>query len=324
MIMDGIAKRDFLVIGRVGMDIFTQTGEGIVGAAKMITAMGGSSANIAAGLVKLGCKAALVTCVSDDAVGAYCLDQLDRYGINRDHVRVVQGQCRTSLAVYETRLQDHHTVIYRNDAADFRMDDNDISPIDFGSFGAVITTGTVFAAEPSRSATMSALRMARDAGVPVIFDVDYRPYSWPSAQVAQEVLSQAADLSDIIVGNDEEFGFMAGHIDQGLAKAQALAKAHAAIVVYKKGPDGSTTFQGDQRIDTGIYPVDALKPTGAGDSFMAGLLSSLGAGLDLQQAIQRGSACASITVSRPGCAPAMPTPDELDEFMAAHLPASAL
>lgn len=324
MVIQGIVKRDFLVIGRVGMDMFTQPGAGIVGTTQMMTAMGGSSANIAAGLVKLGCKAALVTCVSDDAVGAYCLDQLDQYGINRNHVRVVRGQCRTSLAVYETRLQDHHTVIYRNDAADFQMDDSDIAPIDFTRFGAVITTGTVFAAEPSRSAAFTALQRARKAGVPVIFDVDYRPYSWPSAQIAQEVLSQAADLSDIIVGNNEEFGFMAGHIDQGMAKAQSLAKAHAAIVVYKKGPDGSITFQGDKSIDTGIYPVDALKPTGAGDSFMAGFLSSLGAGSDLQRAIRRGSACASITVSRPGCAPAMPTPDELDEFMAAHTPATAL
>ena len=324
MVMQGIAKRDFLVIGRVGMDIFTQPGAGVVGATQMTAAMGGSSANIAAGLVKLGCKAALVTCVSDDAVGAYCLDQLDRYGINRDHVRVVQGQSRTSLAVYETRLQDHHTVIYRNDAADFQMDDSDITPIDFAGFGAVITTGTVFAAEPSRSAAFTALHRARAAGVPVIFDVDYRPYSWPSARTAQDVLSQAADLSDIIIGNDEEFGFMAGDIGKGMAKAQSLAKAHAAIVVYKKGPEGSTTFQGDQRIDTGIYPVDALKPTGAGDSFMAGFLSTLGAGSDLRLAIQRGSACASITVSRPGCAPAMPTPDELDEFMAEHTPATAL
>ena len=55
-----------------------------------------------------------------------------------------------------------------------------------------------------------AFELAKAAGIPVIFDVDYRPYSWPSQQMAEEVLSKAGDMSDIIVANDEEFGFMAG------------------------------------------------------------------------------------------------------------------
>jgi 5-dehydro-2-deoxygluconokinase len=83
--------------------------------------MGGSSANIAAGLVKFGCKAALVTKVSDDAVGWYCLNQLDHYGVDRSHVAKITGECRTSLAVYETRVEEHQSVIYRNNAADFQM-----------------------------------------------------------------------------------------------------------------------------------------------------------------------------------------------------------
>jgi 5-dehydro-2-deoxygluconokinase len=67
---------------------------------------------------------------------------------------------------------------------------------------------------------------------------------------------------------------------------------------------------------TGIYPVDALKPEGAGDSFMAGLMASLaGQAMTLRDAILRGSACASITVSKPGCAPAMPNTADLDTFL---------
>ena len=71
-------------------------------------------------------------------------------------------------------------------------------------------------------------------------------------------------------------------------------------------------------IRTGIYPVEALKPTGAGDSFMAGLMTGLAAGQDLRDAILRGSACASVTVSRPGCAPAMADTPTLEYFMATH------
>jgi 5-dehydro-2-deoxygluconokinase len=82
------------------------------------------------------------------------------------------------------------------------------------------------------------------------------------------------------------------------------------------GPKGAVTFADGEEIRTGIYPVEALKPTGAGDSFMAGLLASLSEGRDIRDAVLRGSACASIVVSRPGCAPAMPDTQELEAFLA--------
>lgn len=319
MVPDGIRKRDFLVIGRVGMDLSpeppgTRTRE----AETMMVAMGGSSANIAAGLVKLGCKAALVTCVSDDAVGWYCEAELDRYSVDRTHVRRVSGEFRTSLAVYETRLEEHQSVIYRNNAADFQMSLVDVEAVNYARHGALIAAGTVFAAEPSRTAAFRAFELARDAGLPVIFDIDYRPYSWPSPRVAEEVLSRAGAMSDVIVGNDEEFGFMAGDLALGEDMARRLAATSAAIVVYKKGPEGAVTFAAGEELRTGIYPAQALKPTGAGDSFMAGFLAALSEGRPLREAVLRGSACASIVVARPGCAPAMPDTAELDAFLADH------
>ncbi|SFR46701.1 5-dehydro-2-deoxygluconokinase [Litoreibacter janthinus] len=319
MVLDGIAKKNFVIVGRVGMDLMPDPpGTRTQDAQTMMVAMGGSSANIAAGLGRLGCKAALVTSVSDDAVGRYCLNQLAQYGINSTYVKKITGESRTSLAVSETRLEEHQTVIYRNNAADFQMTTEDAEAVDYSQFGALITAGTVFAAEPSRSATFRAFELAREAGLPIIFDVDYRPYSWPSPEVAQDVLSRAGAMSDVIVGNDEEFGFMAGDISKGLDKARELARSGAAIVVYKKGPEGATTFANGDEIHTGIYPVEAVKPTGAGDSFMAGIMASLAEGLPIRDAVLRGSACASIVVSRPGCAPAMPTPAELEAFLATH------
>ena len=215
-------------------------------------------------------------------------------------------------------MEGHQTVIYRNGAADFEMGNSDVEAVDYAAYGALITAGTVFAAEPSRTATFHAFDLAKKAGVPIIFDVDYRPYSWPSPKVAEEVLSRAASQCDMIVGNDEEFGFMAGSIEQGLNKARELSQTTAAIVIYKMGPEGAITFADGQEIRTGIYPVTALKPTGAGDSFMAGLMTSLAGGHDLKTAILRGSACASVTVSRPGCAPAMPDTQTLETFLAEH------
>ncbi|MEX0277533.1 MAG: PfkB family carbohydrate kinase, partial [Ruegeria sp.] len=209
-------------------------------------------------------------------------------------------------------------VIYRNDAVDFQVTEEDVDRVDYSAFSAVLSAGTVFASEPSRSATFRAFENARKAGLPVIFDIDYRPYSWPSPEVASDVLSRAGEASDLIVGNDEEFGFMAGGVDRGFAEARELAGKPDRIVIYKMGEKGAVTLANGQEITTGIYSVDAIKPVGAGDSFMAGLLASIAAGHSLKDAVMRGSACASIVVSQPGCAPAMPTTPELDAFLAEH------
>lgn len=312
-----LAGNNFLVIGRAGMDLYPEpVGCSIEDALSYRSALGGSSANICAALTRQGSKASLVTSVSDDAVGRYCLGQLDHYGINRDHVVNVAGEFRNSLALSECRMEGHQTVIYRNGAADFQMTEEHVSAIDYSRYSALITTGTVLASEPSRSACMLAFEKARKTGIPLIFDVDYRPYSWASAAEASEVYSTAAALCDIIIGNDTEFGFMAGSYEQGLTKARELANSTAGIVVYKMGEKGAITMTAKDEFTTGIYPVDALKPVGAGDSFMGGFISSLAHGFTLNDAVARGAACAAIVVTRVGCAPAMPSQQELEQFLA--------
>ena len=318
-----IKRGNFLVIGRAGLDLFADPpGTASEDAGVFRADLGGSSANIAAGLCKLGQKASLVTAVSDDAVGRFATNRLRHYGVDTQHVRTVGGECRTSLAVYESRVTDFQNVIYRNNAADFLMDTAQVERIDLSPYGAVVTTGTVFAAEPSRGAAFRSLERAGNAALPIVFDIDYRPYSWTSHVVASDVLTRAAALSDIVVGNDEEFDFMAGGVSRGLAMARDLARGGKALVIYKMGPRGAITFQGPDEVVTGVFEVDALKPVGAGDSFMAGLLASLAAGHELREALSRGSAAAAITVTRPGCAPAMPTTDELDTFLASRSPAA--
>ncbi|MGB0608866.1 MAG: 5-dehydro-2-deoxygluconokinase [Paracoccaceae bacterium] len=317
--LDRIKGNNFVIIGRAGMDFYpdppgTKTEE----ASMFFAALGGSSANIGVAINRHGGRSALVTCVSDDAIGRYCLNQLDHYGIERHHVRSVGGEARNSLAVVESRTEDHQSIIYRNGAADFEMGLEDVEPVDYSAYSALITTGTVLAAEPSRSASFRAFELAKAAGLPLIFDLDYRPYSWPSPQVASQTYSRAADYFDIVIGNDVEFGFMAGSYEKGLEKARDLAKTTAQIVIYKMGEKGAITLTPDGEFRTGIYPVKALKPTGAGDSFMGGFIAALAAGRDLHDAVLRGSASAAIVVSKVGCAPAMPNTAELEAFLDEH------
>jgi 5-dehydro-2-deoxygluconokinase len=312
-----LAGRRILVLGRAGMDLYADPpGARTEEAAGFMACLGGSSANIAAALVRQNVRASLVTRVSDDAIGRFVLNALDHHGVDRRHVRVTGGEARTSLAVVETRVEDHQSVIYRNGAADFAMTVSDVEALDYGDFSALVATGTALAAEPSRSATFRAFELARAAGLPLILDLDYRPYSWPSTEVATETYARAGALCDVIVGNDVEFGFMAGNHDRGLEAARALVAAGAQIAVYKMGERGAVTITREGEFTMGIYRTQALKPTGAGDAFLGAFVAALADERSVREAVQRGSAAAAIVVARIGCAPAMPTVAELDSFLA--------
>jgi 5-dehydro-2-deoxygluconokinase len=300
------------------MDFYAEPpGTRLQEASSFTAALGGSSANIAVAFCVQGGQASLVTCVSDDPVGQFCLNQLRHYGVDTTHVRGVTGEARNSLAVVDTNGTETQAVIYRNNAADFQMSKVDIDGIDMASYGAVVATGTLLASEPSRSATFAAFDMAKAAHIPIVFDLDYRPYSWPDTRTAAQTYARMAQACDIIIGNDDEFGVLAENYADGLQAARDLA-AQGKTVVYKMGHKGAITLTSDAEFRTGIFQVTALKPTGAGDAFMGSFLVALASGAPLQQAVLRGSAAAAIVVTRVGCAPAMPTPAELDAFIAAH------
>jgi 5-dehydro-2-deoxygluconokinase len=315
--MNRFSRNHFLVAGRAGMDLYADPpGTHMEVASQFFTALGGSAANSAAAIARLGGKAALLTCVSDDAVGRFVTTQLRHYGIDGTYVFKVGGEARNSLAVVETRNENCQSVIYRNNAADFHLTKQQTDGVDLEPFGALVVTGTSLAVEPSREAVMHLMHRAKAAGLPMVLDVDYRPYSWSSRGEAMGICREAADLCEIIIGNDEEFDLLAGSTGGGLA----LAKTYGtnAIAVHKMGERGSITFAGDVEFETPVFKVTALKPTGAGDAFLGGFCTSLATGHSLEDSVKRGSASAAIVVTRVGCAPACPTEFELDAFLTEH------
>lgn len=306
----------FVVLGRVGMDLYADPpGTRVEEATSFRAAIGGSAGNIAVALARQGAQVALLTRVSDDAVGRYCRAELLRYGVDCACVIALGGEARNSLAVTESRAEGCQVVLYRNGAADFGLLVADVDPVDFTDVSALVVTGTALAAQPSRAATQAAIGRAKAAGALVVLDVDYRAYSWSSRDEARSICLAAANDADIIIGNDEEFGLLAGDIAQGRALAMRLA-ADRVFSVYKEGAKGCTTFTPDFQFSSGIFAVRPLKPMGAGDGFMGGLLAGLAQGHTLDAAVQRGAATAAIIVAGFGCAPASPTRAELDEFLA--------
>jgi 5-dehydro-2-deoxygluconokinase len=305
----------FLVVGRAGLDLYADPpGTEIENASMFAAALGGSAANIAVAISKQGGSAALLTSVSDDAVGRATRKMLASYGVETRHVQTAGGEARNSLAVVETRAENCQSVIYRNGAADFQLTDHHVRHIAYQEFAGLIVTGTALAMEPSRGATLLAMQLARDHALPLIIDLDYRPYSWLSHEEARHVMSEAAQMCDIIVGNNDEFSVLAGP-GNGLELARGLAAQKNCLVIYKRGPDGCTTFNGASEFETPVFEVKALKPTGAGDGFMGGLMSALVRGMSVPDAVARGAATAAIVVTRVGCAPAMPDAAEVDQFL---------
>ena len=308
----------FLVLGRAGMDFYADPpGVRLEQASQFVSALGGSAANIAVAITRLGGNASLISAVSDDAVGRYIRGQLAHYKVGTEFVGHVSGEARSSLAVVETRNENCQSVIYRNGAADFEINGASITSIHFENFDALIVTGTALAKQPSRGGTLEAMALAKAKGLSNILDIDYRSYSWGSMAEVSATNMQAVELSDLIIGNDVEFDVLANG-QHGKELAHHLAQKDGKTVVYKMGEKGSITYQGANSLKTPIFKVQALKSTGAGDSFMGALVMGLAAGMDIEQAVKRGSAAAAIVVTRVGCAPAMPTKIELDEFMVTY------
>lgn len=310
-----IKENRFLIIGRAGVDIYPEPpGTKTENATHFVTHLGGSSANIAVALTKLGGKCKLLTSISDDALGRLVINQLHSYNIDTSLISSKKNESRLSFAIVETRIEDHQSIIYRNKASDLLMNNEDITNVDFNNFSCLIFTGTCLASEPSRSAIFLAIDKAKSNNIPIILDIDYRPYTWTSLEEASKFYIRASKNCDILIGNDDEFGVLAKDYENGIELAKELSK-EISIVIYKKGENGSTTFYDDNCIIKGIFPVKALKPTGAGDAFMGSFIGGLLNNKDIEESIVYASASAAIVVTKVGCAPAMPLQNEIEEFM---------
>ena len=310
-----IQKNNFLLIGRAGVDIYPDPpGTKTENANNYVTHLGGSSANMGVQLTKYGGSCSLLTRVSNDALGKFALNQLDHYGVKRNLIKLEDNETRISFAIVESTVEDHQSIIYRNKAADLFLNKNDIENSNIQNYQCILITGTSLAAEPSRSAILYALQIAKEKNIPVIMDIDYRPYTWESADKAKQIYNLASDYCSGIIGNDDEFAVLAGSYQDGLNYAKKKSN-NCDLVIYKMGSKGSITFANNQKIEKGIFPVKPLKPTGAGDAFMGSLIGALYKSYDLQKAIEIGSAAAAIVVTKVGCAPAMPDLDEVLDFM---------
>jgi 5-dehydro-2-deoxygluconokinase len=304
---------DAVILGRIGYDLYSEEPHvPLPEVTRFRRYLGGSSANMAVGLSRLGLRTGMISALGEDALSKFLTATLAKEGVDTSHIQTVPGYL-PSLCLTEISPPDRFPqVFYRHEAVDTRLR---VTPADLDfvvQAPMFITNGTSLCASPSRESTYEALERAHRAGVRVVFDVDYRPMSWPGAEAAGLAVRLALPWVDVLIGNQLELGLVAGESD--LEKATAKLR-HVPMLVSKLGELGTRVFQGDNVVFLPPYGVDVVSTIGAGDGFASGFLSALHRGLPLVECLHHGNAAAAIVVSRLSCADAMPTPEELARML---------
>ena len=138
------------------------------------------------------------------------------------------------MAVVETILENNQSILYRNNSCDLQLDRSDIDKINFQEYSSVFLSGVALSSNPSRDAVFSAVEKASALKIPLIIDLDYRPYNWESDEKKSEVYKKIMNQMDIIIGNDLEFN-IADNSSDGLNLAQTPIQKKPSIIIYKMG-----------------------------------------------------------------------------------------
>lgn len=324
---------DLITIGRSSVDLYgQQTGGRLEDMSSFSKTVGGCPANIAIGTARLGLKSALLTRVGNDHMGRFISEQMAREGVNTDGV-VTDKDRLTALVILGVKDQDTFPLIfYRENCADMALDADDVDEAFIKSSRSVLVTGTHLSTAGTKKACEKAIRLAKEAGRKVIFDVDYRPVLWglvskdlgearfvADARVTAELQVILSDC-DLVVGTEEELHILGGS-ENTIEAINTIRKQTSAVIVCKRGPKGCTVFDKDipTSLDDGIHSesveIEVFNVLGAGDAFMSGFLAGWLRDLPLEECCRYGNICGAIVVSRLACSAASPTMKELQHFL---------
>jgi len=330
--IDSSRPLDVLCLGRAGVDLYAnESNTRFTDVVSFNKFVGGSPANIATAVAKLGGKPGIISCVSADGLGSYVVDYLSSVGVDVEGIRRDDSGTRTSLAVTEMQPDNPEVVLYRNNAADLSLQPEHIDSDYLKSSKMLLISGTALSASPSRESTLIAMQLAKSVGTVVVLDIDYRAYSWPNLKTAALYYRLAAQLSDIVIGNREEFAVLEelpaqgqevisleGLSDEALDDhcASRCLNDGASLVIVKAGEEGSKVYPKQGQAFSGkVFSVTAKKPFGAGDAFAGTLLYALLNNYSLADCVAMGAASAAINVAGDSCTQALPSLEELMDFM---------
>ena len=329
----GAKSLDLITIGRASVDLYgQQIGTRLEDVSSFAKSVGGCPCNISVGTARLGLKSALLTRVGDEQMGRFIREQLIREGVETRGI-VTDPERLTALAILAVENDKSFPLLfYRDNCADNALCEDYVSEDFIRSARAILVSGTHFSKPNTDAAQRKAMRLAKESGARIVFDIDYRPNLWglaghdagesryiASDRVSAHLKTVLADC-DLIVGTEEEVLIASGESDllQALKTIRSLSKA---TIVLKRGPMGCIVYDGpiSDNLEDGIvgkgFPIEVYNVLGAGDAFMSGFLRGWLKNEPHATSATWANACGAFAVSRLLCAPEIPTWTELQFFL---------
>lgn len=308
---------DIVSVGEILIDL-TQTGINAHGIAQFSANPGGAPANLAVAAARLGAKTAFLGKVGRDSFGDKLRQVLAENGVDVSGLAVDPIQHTTLAVVSVDQHGERSFSFYRNPSADVNLTAEEI-PVSllrqtrYLHFGSVSLT-----TEPAKSATLHAAQLAKSLGAMISYDPNYRVNLWPDEATAVSRMLEPLPLVDVLKVSDEELPLLTGTTDLE-AGTRRLMEYGVRLVLVTLGPRGAYYRWKSQTGTVPGVPCQVADTNGAGDTFFGAALSQL-AQLEqlealtveeLTRIIAMANKAASLTTSRPGAIPAMPTLEEV-------------
>jgi 2-dehydro-3-deoxygluconokinase len=279
-------------------------------AGSLTLGVAGAESNVAIGARRLGCPAAWVGRVGADELGELVVSRIRAEGVDVGGV-VRDPGAPTSLMLKERRTAAMVRVLYyRRHGPGSRLEPGDLDPAQVAAAGVLHVTGITPALSDSARATVEhAVELARQAGVPVSFDLNYRSALWPPDRAAA-VCRDLAARADLVFAGDDEAGLL-GLAGDPTDLARGLADLGSGHAVVKLGERGAVAAVDGRVHAVDPVPVQAVDPVGAGDAFVAGYLAETLAGRPVPERLATAAACGAFAVTVPGDWEGLPSRGEL-------------
>lgn len=302
-------------MGRVSVDLYPeQVGVPLAEVRTFAKSLGGSATNVAVAAARLGRRAAVITRVGNDGFGAYVRTALSGFGVDTRWVGT-DPELRTPIVFCELHPPDHFPLLFYRQpkAPDMNLGAEELDLEAIAAVPLFWTTGTGLSDEPSRSATLAALR-CRGRRPHTVFDCDWRPMLWAAPEEGRRWAREAIGWATVVVGNREEMEMATGLSDPEAA-ADWLLERGVSLAVVKLGPEGVFGATPDERARAAPIPIRVVCGLGAGDAFGGALCHGLLSGWRLGRMIAFANAAGAIVASRLACADAMPDPAQVEAVL---------
>lgn len=279
---------------------------------------GGAPANVAVGIARLQGNSGFIGRVGADPFGEFMRQTLSEENVDTACM-IADSQHRTSTVVVGLDEQGERSFTFMvRPSADLFLEPSDLP--EFHREEWLHCCSIALAAEPSRTATLTAMKQIRAAGGHVSFDLNLREDLWPDTALLHAVVNEALSHTDVVKLSDEELDFLSPGQEAAVSMPQLAAKFSIRLLLVTRGREGVMACYQGQITHHATTPVDSVDTTGAGDAFVAGLLWELAkSGLPVNESqlasyLVTAQRCGALATTAKGAMTALPWHHQLDDL----------